>query len=126
MSDLEYNEQKENPRLILDLTETKTKTSPKKANTNGTTKLNNLFEIQNTLDDTCLIETSNGSDDSIKENDQADDDINKFYVADTDPEDEDQDFDRSIDMSASIHLEMSQSILMEASMYSSKVFKCYF
>lgn len=116
MTDFDYNEQKETPRLSLDLTESKTNTSPKKA------KLNNLFEIQNTLDDTCLIESSNGSDDSIKENDQNEDEINKFYVADTDPEDEDEpDGERSVDMSASIHLEMSQSILMEASMYSSNV-----
>ncbi len=123
MTEVDYKEQKENPRLFLDLTESKSKTSPKKTNSNSNTKMNNLFEIQNTLDDTCLIETSNGSDDSIKENDQADDEINKFYVADTDPEDEDEaDNDRSIDMSAIIHLEMSQTILMEASMYSSNVF----
>ncbi len=50
--------------------------------------------------------------------DQADSEIhNKFYVADTDPEEEDD--DKSGNNSASIHLEMSQSILINQSTFSS-------
>ena len=108
MTESERAEQKENRTNFLDLW-----SYPKKQNgsTNGTAngKLNNLFEIQNTLDDTCLIESTNGSDTHENE---------KFYVADTDPEDEDE---NETDMSSSIHLEMHETINQSA--FSSNVFR---
>ena len=105
-------------------------------------KLNSLFEIQNTLDDTCLIENNSNSDNNsvcnchkitlfdnnsnilfllqakLKDNDEIDL-LNKYYVADTDPEDENEDKYEN-NNSMSIHLEMSQSILINQSTYSSK------
>lgn len=108
MTDLERVEQKENRTNILDLLSSKTKLNGS-AVTNG--KLTNLFEIQNTLDDTALIETTNSSDPNQTH------DNDKFYVADTDPEDEDQ--DDSIDMSSSIHLQLQETINQSA--YSSNV-----
>ena len=48
------------------------------------------------------------------------DSLNKYYVADTDPEDENEDKSEN-NNSMSIHLEMSQSILINQSTYSSKL-----
>jgi len=104
MTENERLQQKLQPTTLLDLL---TKKSSKKLNgQNGTNKSNNLFEIQNTLDDTTLIENNVELESSLKENNEDCDD--KIYIADTDPEDE---TDMSnLEMSASIHLEMSQSI----------------
>lgn len=108
MTDIERAEQKENRTNVLDLLSSKAKQNGS-AVANG--KLTNLFEIQNTLDDTALIETTNGSDPNQTHDNE------KFYVADTDPEDEDP--ENSIDMSASIHLQLHETINQSA--YSSNV-----
>ncbi len=113
MTENERLQQKLQPTTLLDLL---TKKSSKKQN--GTNKSNNLFEIQNTLDDTTLIENNVELESSLKENNEDCDD--KIYIADTDPEDE---TDMSnLEMSASIHLEMSQSINHSSYSISSLIF----
>ncbi len=56
MTTEEREQQEKNPSKILDLTGNPI--NPCKFNSTSS-KLNSLFEIQNTLDDTCLIENNN-------------------------------------------------------------------
>ncbi len=112
MTESERSQQRLKPTTRLDIL-SKKPNSPKKLNSqNGTSKPNSLFEIQNTLDDTTLIENSFEFESSAKENNEDGDE--KIYIADTDPEDETD--NSNLEMSASIHLEMSQS--MNQSSYS--------
>ena len=119
MTDDEFNKYSSNRPTIIDLLSHKEAVTSN-GDSKKTGKLSNLFEIQNTLDDTIdTIDTGkasngNGTDDSHKLNgnghQNGDSDRNKICVEDTDPEDEDE----TNNSNAEFHLEMSHSIINQS------------
>jgi hypothetical protein len=127
MSDAEFKEQESNRSHIVKLDDFSESNDLNKCNGKSkSNKIGNLFEIQNTLDDTSPIEATNGDDHSHKNGNS------KIYIDDTDPEDgeangngddtgdELNDSNNIVDKTnntscADFHLEMSQSMIINQS-----------
>lgn len=129
MDDAEFKEQESNRAHVVKLDDFSENSRLNKCNGKSkSNKIGNLFEIQQTLDDTTPIEETNGDESHSHKNGNS-----KIYVDDTDPEDEETngngDHADELDDSNSIvnktnlnntscadfHLEMSQSIIINQS-----------
>jgi hypothetical protein len=97
-------------------------------------KINGLFEIQNTLDDTVAMENENENV-HVENGVSVDEKNHKIYVADTDPEDNDDEeqngqklnnnkspnYESANDISMDFHLEMSHSIINQSVLSSKNI-----
>ena len=130
MDDAEFKEQESTRAHVVKLDDFSEKSRLNKCNGKSkSNKIGNLFEIQQTLDDTTPIEETNGDESHSHKNGNS-----EMYVADTDPEEDEEtngngDHADELDDSNSIvnktnlnntscadfHLEMSQSIIINQS-----------